>query len=170
MSIINGNDRNSNGANGGGHARKRLIAEIVSRSVAKSWQKAREEWLLTNIFIAPEPGTCLCGQYPINEQCELVNRRNGNRVFVGNICVTKFLGINSEGLFKGFRRIIRKPAAALTEDAIEFAYSKNWVNNWERGFYLNTHSMRSLSPNRKAKRVQINEKILRRAREGHGNA
>jgi hypothetical protein len=66
-----------------------LVREILARSVADNWFDAKQEWRLWRIlFSAPDdPGTCLCGHFPIREHCVLTNHLNGNEVVVGNVCV-----------------------------------------------------------------------------------
>jgi hypothetical protein len=104
----------------------------------------------------------------------LTNRENGNVAIVGNVCVKKFLGMDSEELFAAFRKILKNPEAALSAKAIDHAHGLGWVNNWERGFCLNSCRRRrhKLSPNQLAKRVEINTKIAAHItrREGFDHA
>jgi hypothetical protein len=63
-------------------AEYKLTTEIVRSSRANRWHDARLEWKLLEIFEAEEPDTCLCGHYPIIENCILRNKVNGNEVLV----------------------------------------------------------------------------------------
>ena len=58
-------------------SQSKLITEILERSVAQTWDEARREWSLYEVYEADEPETCLCGHFPIIELCVLRNRRNG---------------------------------------------------------------------------------------------
>src|SRR5262245_19948013 len=87
-------------ANGDGHTPYLLRERIVALSVARSWAEANGEWDLLHAYFADEPGTCLCGHSPITEHCVLVNRRNGNTAVVGNVCVTRFLGLDTAAVFR----------------------------------------------------------------------
>jgi hypothetical protein len=144
------------------HARHRLADAIIARSVAVTWDDARLEWDLSSVFFADKdyPGTCLCGHQPIIEHCVLANRENGNEAVVGNVCVQKFIGLPTEALFRGLRRIMADRAAALSLEVIHYAIEKGWVNDWERRFYLNTRGRQHLSERQRAKREEINARIL----------
>jgi hypothetical protein len=55
-------------------SQSQLITEILARSVAQTWDEARREWSLYEIYEAYEPETCLCGHFPIIELCVLRKR------------------------------------------------------------------------------------------------
>jgi len=143
----------------------RLVEEIVSRSIANTWQEAKREWELTCIYFADRPGTCLCGHSPILELCVLRNRENGNEAVVGNACVTRFMGLPSDRLFASLKRIATDKTSALNAAMIAYAHDKGWLTEWEKKFCLNTMkwSGRNLSAKQMAIRVKINETILRLA-------
>lgn len=137
----------------------RLIEEIVALSVAGNWGEARAEWALAEVYVTETPGACLCG-HSITEHCLLLNQLNGNEAVVGNHCVKRFLDIPSESIFAVLRRIAHNTAAALNEAVIEYAHSKGWINDWEAKFSKDTSRKRRLSPKHRAKRVEINERVL----------
>ena len=88
---------------------------------------------------------------------------------VGNVCVRKFLGLPSDKLFSAFHRIAGDLTRALNSEAIEYAYTRNWMNEWSRKFYLDTMRKRNLSPRQRAKRVEINRSVLYRFKKaGNG--
>lgn len=138
----------------------KLTTEIVALSVAKTWDAAKLEWTLEDIFYEDEPDTCLCSHFPINELCYLRNKENGNVALVGNICVTKFLSLPSGKIFDAFHRISKDLTKALNAESIEHAFRKKWINVWERTFYLNTWRKRVLTELQASKRKQINSKVL----------
>lgn len=141
-------------------SRFKLAQEIVARSVADDWDRARLEWTLVEVYREDEAETCLCGHYPINELCVIHNMKNGQHAVVGNVCVNKFLGLSSEKIFQGLRRIGTDEGRALNADAVMHAHERGWINDWERDFYLDTRRKRKLSAKQQAKRVQINRKVL----------
>lgn len=73
-----------------------LTREILERSTATTWDAAKLEWTLHEVFESEEPETCLCGHYPIIENCVLRNKTNGAFATVGNCCVKKFIGLPSD--------------------------------------------------------------------------
>lgn len=144
------------------HSRFRLIREIIDRSEADNWQEARLEWRLADIYFADsdDPGTCLCSHFPIIEHCVLRNRLNAARVEVGNVCVTRFMGINSNRVFRCLSRIMEDDSRAMNPDTIEFAFAKGLLSDWEREFSLDTWRIRKLSSRQAGKRVEINRMVL----------
>lgn len=146
------------------HHKNRLIVEILSRSSAKDWASARLEWELSNVYVVTvENGyECLCGHTPICEICVLHNRVNSNEAEVGNVCVKRFLGLNSDLIFAGLRRVYGDIGAALNADAIYYAHQRGWLNDWELSFSLDTSRKRKLSGRQLQKRTQINQKVLAR--------
>lgn len=146
------------------HVPSRLREEILARSVAGAWDAARQEWVLSDVFIS-DLGRCLCG-HPITEHCVLTNQLNGNEVVVGNVCVEQFIGLPSERLFAALRRISADIGAALNTETIEHAYREGWLTSWEAKFYRDTKGKRKLSNRQRAIRVQINQQVLERCLRG----
>lgn len=137
-----------------------LAAKIIDLSVATTWDEAKLEWSLIDVFKEDEPDTCLCGHFPILENCLLRNRRNGNEAIVGNVCVKKFLGLPSDKIFQAINRIAQDNPRSLNAEAIDHAHRKGWINDWERTFYFNTMRTRNLSPRQRQKRIEINDNVL----------
>lgn len=138
-----------------------LATKIIALSVADTWDEAKLEWSLFDVFKEDEPDTCLCGHYPIIENCVLHNRENRNRAIVGNVCVKKFLGLPSDKIFQGINRIAQDHRRSLNAVSIDHAHRKGWLTDWERKFYFNTMRKRNLSERQLEKRIQINDKVLR---------
>jgi hypothetical protein len=137
-----------------------LINEVLSLSVSRTWEIAKTEWILNEIYFSDEPETCLCGHFPIIELCELKNKENENIATVGNCCVKKFIGLPTDKIFQAVKRIRKDGGKSLNGEAIKLAYSKKWINKWEFDFYEDTFRKRKLSDKQIQKRKQINEKIL----------
>ena len=140
--------------------RYKLTQGIIELSDAKTWDEAKLEWDLVEIYHQKEPDTCLCGHDPIIEICVLENRQNKNSTIVGNVCVKKFLGLPSDRIFQAVRRIGKDETKTLNAEAIQHAYDRNWIDKWKRDFYFDTLRKRNLSEKQLGKRIEINRLIL----------
>jgi hypothetical protein len=138
----------------------RLGQEIVARSSANTWGKAKLEWVLDDVYEADEPETCLCGHSPIIELCNLRNKLNGAIATVGNCCVKKFIGLPSDLIFQAVKRIRTNNTKSLNAEAINYARQKGWFTDWEETFYFDIMRKRKLSAKQKAQKIRINEKFL----------
>lgn len=138
-----------------------LRDEILQLSDADTWEAARREWFLDGVYETEFPETCLCGHFPIIELCEIRNLQNGNEATVGNVCVNKFIGLPSDKIFQAIKRVRADDTKALNEEAIEHAFARMWITEWERDFYMKTWRKRALSTKQAAKRVEINHRVLR---------
>ncbi|MDB6025498.1 MAG: hypothetical protein JWM68_1721 [Verrucomicrobiales bacterium] len=130
------------------------------RSVAKTWDEAKLEWDLKHVYREDEPLTCLCGHSPIIEICVLSNRHNYKSAIVGNVCVMKFLGLESDLIFAGLRRVAKDSSKALNEATTIYANEQGWITDWEKNFSLDTKQKRKLSEKQGQKRVEINLRVL----------
>lgn len=138
----------------------KLGAEIVARSKANTWDEAKLEWELESVFHEEEPETCLCGHFPINEICVLRNKLNGKTADVGNCCVKKFMGLQSDKIFQALRRIRSDLCRPLNVETIDHAYKNKWINEWEYRFSMDTVRKRKLTPSQMFKRQQINQRVI----------
>jgi len=143
----------------------KLTTEIIRLSSATNWAAAKSEWSLLEVYESVEPDTCLCGHFPIIEICVIANKRNGNKAIVGNVCVNKFLGLPSDNIFRSVKRVAKDNTKSLSVEAINHAHAKNWINDWERGFSLDTRGKRNMSEKQTQKRMQINKKVMFRMRK-----
>lgn len=137
-----------------------LTSEIIKRSIARNWDTAKLEWELREVYEADEPETCLCGHFPIIELCVLGNKLNRKSATVGNCCVKKFIGLPSDRIFQAVKRVRKDGTKSLNAEAIDYAFGRSWLNEWEKDFYFDIMRKRNLSPKQAAKKVQINEKYL----------
>lgn len=140
----------------------KLASAIIPLSDAARWDEAKLEWELAEIYRRKEPDTCLCGHYPINELCILRNKKNNNNAIVGNVCVNKFLGLNSKKLFDAIKRIQKDIERALNAEVIDHAHKCGWFNAWDRNFYLNTWRKRNLTGKQLGIRTKLNRRVLAR--------
>jgi len=137
----------------------KLTQGIIELSEAKTWDAAKLEWKLAEIYEADEPETCLCGHFPIIEICILSNIINTNSTNVGNCCVKKFMGLPSDKIFTAVKRVRKDNEKSLNAEAIEYAFEKNWINDWEKSFYLDIMRKRNLSTKQLETKIKINMKL-----------
>jgi hypothetical protein len=140
------------------HNFDRLKSHILPLSVAKSFDEAKREWNLIGIEVSEEFDNCPCGQQ-IKEHCHIENRINGNTTYVGNICINRFLGINTGNLFDGLKRITEDDSANANADLIEHAYRLGYIFESEYGFLVRTKLKRKLSDKQVAWKQKINRRI-----------
>src|SRR5206468_1989771 len=93
-----------------------LRAFICEHSVSHEWATARLEWLLDSMEHSANAEMCPCSHYPIHELCWLANAKTGDRVFVGNVCVNRFMPeLDSNAIWQGLKRIQHNADKAATE-------------------------------------------------------
>jgi hypothetical protein len=156
------------------HNEFHLIEEIIALSVATTWDPAKIEWELERIVRldaedGDTPETCLCSHSPIMELCYLRNTKNGSEALVGNVCVTKFLGLNSELLFACANRIAEDDDKAQNIETIDYGRQHGWYSDWEYGFLVDTIRKRTLSPKQAARRRDLNDRLLTNLNYHHPN-
>jgi hypothetical protein len=141
-------------------ANYKLFKEIISLSVATTWEEAKLEWVLDHIYSADEAQKCLCTHYPIIEICTMRNIKNNNHALVGNCCVNRFIGIESNKMFSSLKRIRQEMSKSISKVLLDFCFEKGILNNWERGFYLDNLKRRKLTSKQEIYKQKINKKIL----------
>ncbi len=140
----------------------KLIQEILKLSSAKSWDRAKTEWIIEDIFDSDNPETCICGHHPILEVCILRNKITLSQTIVGNCCVKKFIGLPSNEIFTSIKRIKKDINKSVNKQTINYVREKNWISEWEYSFYIDTISKRKMTEKQIRKRTQINQIILNR--------
>lgn len=143
-----------------GHNFERLKAHILSLSVSQRFDVARTEWSLIAVELSEEFDECPCGQ-EIKEHCYIRNRLNGNESYVGNVCINRFLQVDTGNLFDGLKRIAKDLAANANNDLIEHAYRMGYLyGEKEYTFLKQTMRKRNLSAAQIAWKVKINRRIV----------
>ncbi len=138
----------------------KLTNEILSKSKATTWDQAKSEWFLDDINFLDEATSCICGHYPIIEECVIKNSHTGEALVVGNQCVNKFLtNLDSTKIVQAIKKVKKDMEKSLNPVTIKHALKKGWINNWEKDFYIDTWRKRNLSDKQLAIRVKINKKI-----------
>jgi hypothetical protein len=128
--------------------------------MSQNFNIARTEWSLVAVEISEEFDQCPCGQ-DIMEHCYIRNRLNGNETYVGNVCINRFIQIDTGNLFDGLKRIAKDLAANANGDLIEHAYRMGYLySEKEYTFLKQTMRKRNLSAAQIAWKVKINRRIV----------
>jgi hypothetical protein len=141
------------------HNFERLRAHILPLSKASEWSDAKNEWRLVGIELQEDWNNCPCGK-EIKELCYIQNQLNGNKTHVGNVCVNRFIGIDTGNLFAGLRRIIEDETANANEDLIIHAYQLGYIHEREYQFLMQTRKKRILSLKQLEWKKKINRRIV----------
>jgi hypothetical protein len=137
-----------------------LKAAILELSQSTEWDTARLEWRLVSVHQSDDPQTCPCTHYPILEICTLDNRLTGHSLEVGNVCVKRFIGIQTQQIFDGLRRVGKFNNLSLNAACIVFFRERGVLTDWEYEFLSDTFRRRTLTGKQLAQRQQINRRIL----------
>jgi len=140
-------------------AQEDLKKHILAMSHAQDFTQACLEWHLVNIYLTEEWDNCPCGQ-DIKEHCEIANRVTGAQTFVGNVCINRFIPLNTATLFAGLKRIRANRVANVNEDLIAHAEARGFLFPKESVFLRQTARKRSLSEKQLAWKEKINRRIL----------
>lgn len=140
------------------HNFERLKAHILPLSRARHFDAARLEWELIGVELSEEWDACPCGQ-PIKEHCFIQNKLTGERTHVGNVCINRFMGIETGNLFDGLRRIAADPQANANLDVIEHAQKLGYLFENEYPFLVRTRLKRKLTNAQLAWKEKINRRI-----------
>ena len=145
------------------HNFENLKAHILPLSRDQmSFEEARLEWKLLGFEISDEWDQCPCGQ-DIKEHCYIQNTVTGNKTYVGNVCINRFLGIDTGNLFDGLKRIALDDSANPNEDLIKHAYELGYLyGEKEYKFLMDTRYKKKLSVAQLAWKRKINRRIIQR--------
>lgn len=141
------------------HNFENLKAHILPLSVSNEFYIAKAEWMLIGVEVSEEFDHCPCGQ-EIKEHCYIQNRLNGNTTYVGNVCINRFIGIETGNLFAGLKRIAADDTANANEDLIFHAYKLGFIYEGEYKFLMETRLKRKLSAKQIAWKQKINRRII----------
>ncbi len=138
----------------------RLMAHILPLSQAQTFESAISEWDLVAVELSDEFDNCPCGQ-EIKEHCYIRNRVTGRNTYVGNVCIRRFLKIDTGTLFDGLKRIRDDRSANANEALIEYAMERGFLwSDKEYQFLHDTKKKRNLSQSQIDWKVKINRRIL----------
>jgi hypothetical protein len=143
-----------------GHNFERLKAHILPLSVSQVFNVARTEWSLIAVEISDEFDSCPCGQ-DIKEHCYIRNRLTGKKTYVGNVCINRFIQIDTGNLFEGLKRIARDLKANANSDLVEHAYRMGYLyDEKEYTFLKQMTRKRKFSEKQMAWKAKINRRIV----------
>lgn len=138
---------------------ERLRDHILPLSDADTFESARTEWVLDTVEVSDEFDSCPCGK-EIKDHCYIRNTVTGHKTYVGNVCVNRFIGIDTGNLFDGLQRIKDDPSANPNLAVIAYAESKGFLFDKEPEFLRATVRKRTLSSAQKTWKEKINRRIL----------
>lgn len=144
-----------------------LKNHILPLSVEKTnFEAAKTEWELDHVKITEEFGKCPCS-HPIKEHCYMINKKNGNSTYVGNVCVRRFMDIDTGNLFSGLAQIKKKNTTKPNIAVIEYARKKGYLydaddgdDNREYNFLKGIRQKRKLTPKQEHWLQKINRRII----------
>ena len=85
----------------------------------------------------------------------------GRETYVGNVCINRFIQIDTGNLFDGLKRIAKDPTANANTDLIEHAMRMGYLyGEKEYTFLKQTVRKRILSEKQLAWKVKINQRIV----------
>jgi hypothetical protein len=143
------------------HNFEKLKGHILPLSNSDDFNTAKNEWKLVDIEIHEDFDSCPCGQQ-IKELCYITNQHNGNKTYVGNVCVNKFIGIDTGSLFAGLKRISLDETANANEDLINHAYELGYIySEKEYNFLMQTKNKKILSAPQMEWKKKINRRIIK---------
>jgi len=140
------------------HNFERLKAHILPLSHSDQFEVARAEWDLVGIEITEDFDNCPCGQ-EIKEHCYITNRVTGKSTYVGNVCINRFLGIDTGSLFDGLKRIAKDQYANANLDVIRHGLKLGFIYESEYNFLVETRLKRRLSQKQLDWKRKINRRI-----------
>jgi hypothetical protein len=141
------------------HNFERLKSHILPLSRSDCFEVARAEWHLVRVEISEEFDNCPCGK-EIKELCHITNRVTGESTYVGNVCINRFIGIDTGNLFEGLKRIIKDPFANANRDVIEYGVKHGLIYDSEYKFLEATRFKRKLSDRQLDWKRKINRRIV----------
>lgn len=141
------------------HNVERLKAHILPLSHSSRFEVARTEWDLVSVEITEDFDHCPCGQ-EIKEHCYINNRITGHSTYVGNVCINRFIGIDTGSLFDGLKRITKDPYANANLDVIEHGRKLGFIYPSEYEFLVSTRLKRKLSDRQLEWKRKINRRIV----------
>lgn len=142
------------------HNFERLKEHILPRSQSPVFDIARREWDLVAVEISDEFDQCPCGQ-EIKEHCYIRNRETGHETYVGNVCINRFLGMDTGNLFDGLRRIKADENANANDAVIKYAWDRGFLHDDKEYQFLKGMVLKRKASERQANwRRLINRRII----------
>lgn len=143
-----------------------LKAHIMSLSLADDYLNAKKEWTLVDIEYDENGDHCPCG-HKIKEKCYIHNRFTNKDTYVGNICINKFLGIDTGKAFAGLKQIIENNYKIPNEDLIGWAYELGYIDDKDKNFIfdIKKNNKKKLSNPQVKWLNDINNRIIKKRKK-----
>jgi hypothetical protein len=141
------------------HNLERLTKHILPLSKADTFDEAVKEWDFISAEFHDDGSSCPCGQ-PIKEVCYIHNTVTDEFTHVGNVCVGKFMGMDTGTLFSGLKRLRENPEANPNQAVINYAEEKGLLYGSEFKFLTDTKNKRKLSAPQMSWKKKINWRII----------
>ena len=126
-------------------------SSLIDNSISTDYHKAVEEWDF--MYAYEEEECCICGKN-ILKCCLIQNKYNYKKLVVGSTCVKKFLGIETEGMFKEL-----KNRNKYVYSYVEELHGKNKINDWEATFLISLIKFKTLSVKQREHFGKIDKKV-----------
>ena len=141
----------------------KLRWHILERSNAQDWENALKEWRVTG-FRDEEYTHCPCGQQ-IVERCFLLNIDTQIEIFVGNVCVQKFMGVEIKEVLSPYKKLLKAPeTTVISPRLVKFASDNGYLYGNEEFFLMSIQHKKHLSPAQLSWLKKINHRIINRTK------
>ena len=139
-----------------------LRRELLLLSQSETWDTAKTEWQLVDIYRYNDDHKCLC-LTKIKQRCVIKNIVTGKETIVGNCCVKEFLSHLSEttdAMFASLKKVLLNDGNSLHPDLVGMVVSRGVIAPWAARIYKDSHLKRVLSYKQRAFRRRQNHRIL----------
>jgi len=152
---------------GTGHNELKFRQAVLNASESQLWDEAKAEWKLHMVYNDHEnERSCKCEHSPIYQICLIRNRRNGNKLEVGNVCVRRFLRLMSHRIFAVLRRVHAERDKSLNPDSLDLFVERGVLSPQERDDYkVYWRRRKHMTDQQRAQKKRINDRVLRFVQE-----
>jgi hypothetical protein len=111
-----------------------FIPALIESSKDETYNKAIEEWELDHVYECEQYGdeNCVC-THEIQEVYVVRNKINGNKLNIGNCCISKFNIAGGKDTVKAINSLKKDK---LNRPLILLAYKRDLIDEWSKDFLL----------------------------------
>jgi hypothetical protein len=137
-----------------------FTSALINASESNIYSKAIEEWKLDHIYFCAKYGdeNCIC-THEIQQVCIVKNKINGNKLNIGNCCISKF---NIAGGKDTVKAIDSLKKDKLNKSLILLAFELDLIDEWSKIFLLNIVRMKLLTE----KQHYWKNRLMRQIKDG----
>lgn len=140
--------------------REKLRQHIIERSKSDDFNIAKEEWQLVEIEYSEAWDNCPCGQ-EIKKLCYIKNKFTKVKTYVGSTCIDNFMGMDTEKIFRGLKKIKEDINANANEALINYAWGLGYLyGEKEYKFLMDIKNKRRFTARQSEWKEKINKRIL----------